>query len=88
MKKILNKKVVKYTVKDLKEALKDAPDESDVVLGFYMKDGSGVHFCYLANVYTDMKYDSVVKDKLYDSTLVELAGFDHQYSTYVEKTDD
>ena len=85
---LLNKRVRKLTVRELKNALKDADDDSEVVLGFYMSVGNGVHFGYLADVFKDMKYDSVLKEKLNDSKVVELACYQHEYSTYVERKDD
>ena len=81
MKKLLGKQVKKLTVKDLKNALKDADDESEVVLGFYMKD-EGLHYVYLADVFTHMTYDSVLKEKLYDSRVCELSGFNHKDCIY------
>ena len=87
MKKLLNKKVIKMTVKDLKKKLDEADDNSEVVLTFYMKD-RGLYSVYLAEVLTDLKYDSVVKESLYNSKVCELAGFNHDDCTYVEKRDD
>ena len=84
MKKFLNKRVVKLKVRDLKEKLKEADDESDVVLTFYMKD-EGLHSVYLAEVYSNIGYDAVVKDHLYEGKICELAGFNHKECTYVEK---
>lgn len=87
MSKLLNKKVVKMSVKDLKEALKDADDESDVILTFYMKD-KGLYSVYLAEVLTGIKYDSVLKESLFEDKVVELSGFNHDYCTYMEKKDE
>lgn len=87
MKKLLNKKVVKMSVKDLKKRLKDADDDSEVVLTFYMKD-RGLYSVYLAEVLTDLKYDAVIKESLYNSKVCELAGFNHDDCTYVEKHDE
>ena len=87
MKKLLNKKVVKMTVKDLKKKLKEADDDSEVVLTFYMKD-EGLYSVYLAEVYATIGYDAVIKDRLYDNKVCELAGFNHDDCTYVEKHDD
>ena len=84
MKKFLNKRVVKLKVKDLKEKLKEADDESDVVLTFYMKD-EGLYSVYLAEVYSNIGYDAVVKDHLYEGKICELAGYNHKECTYVEK---
>lgn len=87
MKKLLNKKVVKMTVKDLKKRLQDADDEQEVVLTFYMKD-KGLYSVYLAEIYATIGYDAVTKEKLYDSKICELAGFNHDDCTYVEKRND
>ena len=87
MKKFLSKRVVKMKVKDLKKRLKDADDESDVVLTFYMKN-EGLYSVYLAEVLTDLKYDAVVKESLYNTKVCELAGFNDKDCTYVEKRDD
>lgn len=84
MKKFLSKKVTKMTVKDLKEKLNEADDDCEVVLTFYMKD-EGLHSVYLAEVYTMIGYDAVIKDHLYDSKVCELAGFNHKECEYVEK---
>lgn len=83
MKKLRNKRIVKMKVKDLKEQLKNCDDEDEVVLGFYLKDRPN-HFTYLAKV-SEIKYDGVIKERLYNTKVVELMGFDHDYSTYVEK---
>lgn len=80
MKKLRNRKVRKLTVKDLKEKLDTLDDNSEVVLGFYLKDQPN-NFVYLADV-LDLKYDGVIKEKLFNSRVVELCGFDHQYCTY------
>ena len=87
MKNIRNKRVTKLRVKDLKKALKDVDDDSEVVIGLYRKD-EPVEFCYLADVFASMKFDSVTKEKLFNTTLVELVGYDHDYCTYVERNDD
>ena len=84
MKKLLNKRVTKMSVKDLKEKLKDADDDSDVVLTFYMKN-EGLYSVYLAEVYTGIGYDAVLKEHLYDNKVCELAGFNHKDCTYLEK---
>ena len=84
MKKLLNKRVTKMSVKDLKEKLRDADDDSDVVLTFYMKD-EGLYSVYLAEVYTGIGYDAVLKEHLYDGKVCELAGFNHKDCTYLEK---
>ena len=82
MKKLLNKKVTKMTVKELKESLEEYDDDSDVVLCFNMKDKS-VHYCYLAQI-LNIKYDGVLKEKT-PTPVVELNGFKHEYCTYKEK---
>lgn len=87
MKKLLNKKVIKMTVKDLKKRLEEADDDSEVVLTFYMKD-EGLYSVYLAEVYSTIGYDAVTKELLYDNKICELAGFNHKECTYVEKRDD
>ena len=84
IKKLLNKKVVKLTVKDLKERINDAPDDSDVILTFYMKD-KGLYSVYLAEVYSTIGYDAVLKEKLSDGKVCELAGFNHEDCDYVEE---
>lgn len=86
-KKILNKKVVKQTVGDLKRALKDIPDDREVVLSFMCYD-KGRYAVYLADVYANMKYDPVIKQRIFDDTIVELIGFTDEYSTYMERTDE
>lgn len=73
-------------VKDLKKDLANCDDDADVVLGFYLKDEAN-HFVYLADVLT-LKYDGVKKEKTFNSTVVELLGFDDEYATYVEVKDD
>lgn len=87
MKKFLNKRVVKLTVKDLKEKLRDADDDSEVVLTFYMKD-EGLYSVYLAEVYSTIGYDAVLKESLFEGKICELAGFNHKDCTYVEKKND
>ena len=87
MKNIRNRRVVKQTVGDLKRELKDIPDDTEIVLAFYLKDKPNVE-CYLGEISTDLRFDGVLQEKLIDSRVVELAGFDHRYSTYVEKVDD
>ena len=87
MKHIKNKRVNKLKVKDLKKALKGLDDDADVVIGLYRKDDP-VEFCYLADIFTEMKFDSVIKEKLFNCKVVELVGYDHNYCTYVQKKDD
>jgi hypothetical protein len=87
MKNLKNKRVVKLTVGDLKEKIKGLPDDTDVVLGFYMKE-DGVHYCYLGDVFNNLKFDSVQQEKLIESFVVELVGYSDKYCTYVEKLDD
>ena len=82
MKKLLNKKVSKMTVKDLKESLENYDDDSDVILCFNMKNES-VHYCYLAQI-LNIKYDGVLKEKT-PTSVVELNGFKHEFCTYKEK---
>ena len=83
--RLLNKRIVKQTVKDLKEKLNDADDDAEVVLAFYLKDGDRHIWCYLGEVLTHLKYDGVIKERLENSDVVELCGFDDRYCTYVEK---
>ena len=82
--KLLNKRVVKMTVKDLREALRDADDDSEVILTFNLKDDGGCISCYLAEVSAHLKYDGVLKERLENSEVVELNGFNHKYSQYME----
>lgn len=86
MKKLRNKRVIKLTVKDLKEKLNELDDNSEVVLAFYLKDQPN-HFVYLADV-CNVSYDSVLKEKTFNSKIVELMGYDDRYCTYVERKDD
>ena len=84
--KFLNKKVVKQTVRDLKEVLKDANDDAEIVLCFNLKDGEErVVSCYLAEVMVHLKYDSVLGEKLNDTEIVELNGYNDRFCTYVER---
>lgn len=83
MKKLLNKKVKKLTVKDLKKALEDADDDSEVILTFYMKD-EGLYSVYLAEIYTNIGRDAVLKESLTDSRVCELAGFNHKECDYLD----
>ena len=83
IKKLLDKKVKKMTVKDLKKTLKDADDNSEVILTFYMKD-EGLYSVYLAEVYSCIGRDAVLKEQLNDSRVCELAGFNHKECTYIE----
>ena len=71
------------TVKDLKEKLNELDDESEVVLAFYLKDQPN-HFVYLADV-CNVSYDSVLKEKTFNSKIVELMGYDDRYCTYMER---
>ena len=84
MRNIRNKRVVKKTVGDLKKELKDIPDDTEIILAFYLKDKANEE-CYLCEISTNLKYDGVLKEKLYDSSVVELAGFDHAHCTYMER---
>ena len=81
---LFKKKVVKKTVGDLKKELKDLDDDLEIILSFYLKE-DGVESVYLAEVDGHMKYDSVIKEKLNDTTIVELSGFTDKYCKYVEK---
>ena len=87
MKNLRNKRVTKLTVGDLKKALKGINNDTEVVIGLYRKD-EPVEFCYLADVFANMKFDSVIKDRLFDASVVELVGYDHKYATYVQKQGD
>ena len=84
MMELFKKKVVKKTVGDLKKELKDLDDDLEIILSFYLKE-NGVESVYLAEVDGHMKYDSVIKEKLNDTTIVELSGFTDKYCKYVEK---
>lgn len=86
MKNIRNKRVRKLTVGDLKKALKGKDDDTEIVLSMYIKDNPNVSV-YLAEVYGYMKYDHVTNGRLFEESIVELVGFDHDYCTYVEKND-
>ena len=86
MKKLRNRRVTKLTVGDLKKLLADKDDSEEVVLGFYLKDKPS-HFVYLADV-CEVAYDGVIKEKTFNSKVVELMGFDHDYCTYVERKDE
>ena len=83
LKRITNKKVQKLKVKDLKEVLKNADDDAEVILTFYMRD-KGLYSVYLAEVYSKIGYDAVLKESLNDSRVCELAGFNHDECTYLE----
>ena len=87
MKNIKNRRVLKKTVGDLKKELENVSDDAEVVLAFYLKDEPNVE-CYLAQVSTNLKFDGVLKEKTYDSSVVELSGFDHNYCTYIQKEGD
>lgn len=83
MKKLRNKRVIKLTVKDLKEKLSELDDNSEVILGFYLKDQPN-HFVYLADI-CEVAYDSVLKEKTFNTKIVELMGYDDRYCTYMER---
>ena len=85
--KILNKRVVKKTVGDLKKELKDIPDDREVCLSFMMYD-EGRESVYLSDIRSHMKYDPVTKNRMFDDMIVELVGFTDEYSTYVERDDE
>ena len=87
-KSLLNKKVKKLTVGELKESLKGVDDDTEIILGFYRSAGNGVYFGYLAEIFENMKYDSVLKEKLIESKVVELACYEHEHCTYLEKTNE
>ena len=87
MDKLLNKKVTKLTVKDLKEALKDADDNQEVVLSFMMYD-EGRTSVYLAETYTHMGYNPVEKERLFGDKIVELLGYTDKMCTYIERKDE
>ena len=87
MKNLRNKRVTKLKVKDLKKALRDVDDDAEVVIGLYLKD-EPVKFCYLGDIFANMKFDSVIKERLFNTSLVELVGYDHEYSTYVRMGDE
>lgn len=86
MMELFCKKVVKKTVGDLKKELKDLDDDLEIVLSFYLKE-NGVESVYLAEVNGHMKYDSVIKERLNDTSVVELVGYTDKYSKYVERKD-
>ena len=77
--KLEKRKVVKKTVKDIIEALKNVDDDKEIVLGFHYK--GEVYHVYLAEILTDLKYDGVIKETL-DVSVVELTGFDDKYCIY------
>ena len=87
MKNIRNKQVVKLTVKDLKKALRNVDGDTEIVLSFMLKD-EGRMSVYLAEVYSNMKYDPVMKSQLFEDNIVELLGFTDDYSTYIERSDE
>ena len=83
---LFSKNVVKKTVGDLKKELKDLDDDLEIILSFYLKE-DGVRSVYLAEINGHMKYDSVIKEKLNDTSIVELAGYTDKYCKYVERKD-
>lgn len=85
MKNLRNKRVTKMNVGMLKKALEPLSDDSEVVLGFYMKD-EGVHYGYLAEVMGHIKFDSVLQEK--SEGVIELACFHDDFCSYVERKDD
>ena len=85
MRNLKNKRVTKLTAKDLKDILKGVDDDTEIVLGFYMKE-EGVHYGYLADT-SLLKYDSVLKEQSSENIL-ELSCFSHQYCSYMEKRHD
>lgn len=86
MKKLRNKRVTKMRVKDLINKLQEYDEDSEVVLGFYLKDQPN-HFVYLADT-CNVSYDGVIKEKLFNGKVVELMGYDHQFCSYVERKDE
>lgn len=82
MKKIINRRVMKLKVKDLKKKLEEADDESDVVLTFYMR-GEGLYSVYLSEILTTLPYDSVLKEKQ-SEYVCELSGYTHEECSYIE----
>ncbi|MBP5421697.1 MAG: hypothetical protein J6Y78_04545 [Paludibacteraceae bacterium] len=86
MKNLKNQRVTKKTVKDLKEKLKGVDENTEVILAFYYL--GEVHHIYLAEILTNLKYDGVTGEKLNESSVVELSGFDDDYCTYLERNDD
>ena len=87
MDRLLNKKVVKMTAGDLREALKDADDNQEVVLSFMLYD-EGRTSVYLAEAYTHMGYNPVEKERLFGGKIVELLGYTDKMCTYIEKKDE
>lgn len=86
MKRLLNQRVVKQTVKDLKDALKDAPDDAEVVLCFNWKDGEDkVVYGYLAEVFSRLDYDGVIKERMENNVVVELDCYNDEFCTYLER---
>ncbi len=83
-KNLLNQRVKKVTVDELRKLLDGLDGDLEVVLGFYRKK-DGVYFGYLADVYGHIKYDSVIKA---ESNVVELVCYDDEYCTYLEKDDE
>lgn len=74
-------------VKDLKEKIKGVPDDTEIVLGFYMKE-DGVHYAYLGDAFNNMTFDSVKQERLFDGFVVELVGYSDKWCTYIERKDD
>ena len=83
MRKLLKQKVVKKTVRDLRKALKGVDNDKEVILAFYYL--GEVHHIYLTDIAVNLKYDGVIKEKLEESSVVELSGYDDQHCIYVEK---
>lgn len=83
--RLLSKRVTKLTVKDLKEALKNADDDAEIILCFNWKDGEDkVVYGYLAEI-LHLKYDGVLKERLETANIVELDCYNDDYCTYREK---
>ena len=83
MSKLLKNRVVKKTVKDLRKALKGVDGDKEIILAFYYL--GEVHHIYLTDIAVNLKYDGVIKEKLEESSVVELSGYDDQHCIYVEK---
>jgi recombinational DNA repair protein RecR len=81
--RLVAKRVRKMKVKDLKKALEDADDESEVILCFNHGYDDGTTSVYLADVLTHLKYDSVLKEQLYESRVCELNGYNHEKTIYL-----
>ena len=81
-KNLTNIRVKRLKVRDLKKKLKEADDDSDVILTFYMRE-KGLHSVYLSEILTTLPYDSVTKEKLSEDYTCELSGYNHDDCTYI-----